>query len=177
MFRPYIDPVKSARFLDDRRLGKQRAETKQVIMIILRKLGVLRDGKRGWFNHPIVLMYYNNGSSYIKDLVDYFYATVEEWRRRGFTGSIGLSDISHLIDLVKGSDGTPITHVHEIEYRRVLLFKDPCYYYPKLSEEGLREIIETEPVIINGVNKVIRYRYGEYMRLVSMIKSNQLRCD
>lgn len=38
VFRPYIDHGRSAGFLDDLRLGKQRVEAKQVILAILRRL-------------------------------------------------------------------------------------------------------------------------------------------
>lgn len=47
IFRPYRDWARSAKVLDDRRLGKQRVETKQVLLAILRKLGVLADGAGG----------------------------------------------------------------------------------------------------------------------------------
>jgi len=40
VFRPYVDQVRSAAFLDDRRLGKQRVELKQVLLAILRRRGV-----------------------------------------------------------------------------------------------------------------------------------------
>ncbi|MFZ8857935.1 MAG: pyrimidine dimer DNA glycosylase/endonuclease V [Candidatus Caldarchaeales archaeon] len=58
VFRPYIDWRMSARVLDNRRLGKQRVEAKQVMTAILRRMGLIRDGRRGWLNHPITLMYY-----------------------------------------------------------------------------------------------------------------------
>jgi len=61
VFRPYIDWHMSARVLDDRRLGKQRVEAKQVIMTILRKMSLIKDGRLGWLSHPIVLKYYNGG--------------------------------------------------------------------------------------------------------------------
>lgn len=64
----------SARVLDDRRLGKQRVETLQ----ILRALHL--DGY-GWSNHPAVLMWRGRTQA----LVAYGVVVVEEWRRRGFT--------------------------------------------------------------------------------------------
>ncbi|MEZ0248038.1 MAG: pyrimidine dimer DNA glycosylase/endonuclease V [Thermoproteus sp.] len=177
IFRPYVDWAKSARILDDRRLGKQRAEAKQVILAILRKLGVLNDGKRGWLNHPIVLMYFNNGVPYIEDLVGYFDAVVDEWRSRGFTNIVTLSDVRELISRVKGASGTPITHVHEVEYRRVLLLKDPCYYIDKFSHEELLEILETEPTPIKGINLWIFDVYNGYKRFVAELRSGRRICD
>ncbi|MGC8974405.1 MAG: pyrimidine dimer DNA glycosylase/endonuclease V, partial [Thermoproteus sp.] len=38
IFRPYVDWSKSARVLDNKRLGKQRVEAKQVIMALLRRM-------------------------------------------------------------------------------------------------------------------------------------------
>ncbi|MEM2041639.1 MAG: pyrimidine dimer DNA glycosylase/endonuclease V, partial [Nitrososphaerota archaeon] len=68
VFRPYIDWKRSAQVLDNKRLGKQRVEAKQVMIVILRKMGLINDGKRGWLNHPVVLMYYNDGKPYFYDL-------------------------------------------------------------------------------------------------------------
>ncbi|WP_342765423.1 pyrimidine dimer DNA glycosylase/endonuclease V [Vulcanisaeta sp. JCM 14467] len=121
MYKPYINHGRSAEFLDNLRLGKQRVETKQVILAILRKLGILRDGKTGWLNHPIVLMYFNNGRPYLDDLIKYFYAVVDEWVRRGFVNNISLSNIEPLIKYVDYEYGTPVSEVMAREYRR--------YYY------------------------------------------------
>jgi hypothetical protein len=51
-FRPYIDWRMSARVLDNRRLGKQRVEAKQVMNAILRRMGLIRDGRRGLAQPP-----------------------------------------------------------------------------------------------------------------------------
>ncbi|AFA39517.1 hypothetical protein Pogu_1490 [Pyrobaculum oguniense TE7] len=176
IFRPYVDHKRSAAFLDDLRLGKQRVEARQVIMAILRKAGVVQDGKRGWLSHPIVLTYYNSGRPYLADLVVYFYAVVEEWKRRGRRNNIDLADLIPLIKRVEGAPGTPITHVHEVEYRRVLLLKDPCHYYRKLSEEEVREIVETEPVPINGVNTWIFQVMYKYKEFVSKLRRGVVEC-
>jgi hypothetical protein len=152
VFRPYVDWHMSARVLDARRLGKQRVEAKQVIMAILRKMGLIRDGGRGWLNHPIVLMYYNDGRPYLRDLIGYFNACVEEWRCRGMRSSISLSDIEHLILGVVSAEGHPLTHMHEVEYRRVLILKDPEHYLRAFRREEVLEVFEVEPVLISGVN-------------------------
>jgi hypothetical protein len=155
IFRPYIDWHMSAQVLDDRRLGKQRVETKQVMMAILRKMGLIKDEKRGWLNHPIVLMYYNGGRPYFKDLGGYFNACIEEWRRRGMRSQISLSDIEHLILRAGSAEGHPLTHVHEVEYRRVLILKEPEHYLRTFRREEVVEVFETEPVLISGVNSWI----------------------
>jgi len=155
VFRPYMDWWMSARVLDDRRLGKQRVEVKQVMMAILRRMSLIRNGRRGWLNHPIVLMYYNDGRPYLRDLIGYFNACVDEWRRRGMRSSISLSDIEHLILGVVSAEGHPLTHVHEVEYRRVLILKDPGHYLRAFRKEEVLEVFETEPVLISGVNSWI----------------------
>lgn len=152
VFRPYVDWWRSARVLDDRRLGKQRVEAKQVMMTILRKMGLVNDGRRGWLNHPVVLMYYNDGSPYFRDLVGYFNACVEEWTRRGMRSSISLSDITHLIEEIRSAEGNPLTRIHELEYRRVLILKEPKHYLRAFTPEEVVEVFETEPTRINGVN-------------------------
>gem|GEM_PF-362219 len=155
IFRPYIDWHMSAQVLDDRRLGKQRVEAKQVMMTILRKMGLIKDERRGWLNHPIVLMYYNGGRPYFKDLGGYFNACIEEWRRRGMRSQISLSDIEHLILGAGSAEGHPLTHVHEVEYRRVLILKEPEHYLKAFQREEIIEVFETEPVLISGVNSWI----------------------
>ena len=155
VFRPYIDWRMSANVLDDRRLGKQRVEAKQVMMTILRRMGLIRDGKRGWLNHPIALMYYNDGKPYFRDLIGYFDVCVEEWKRRGMRNSISLSDIEHLIHGVVSAEGHPLTHVHEIEYRRILILKDPKHYLRAFRREEVLEVFETGPTLISGVNSWI----------------------
>jgi hypothetical protein len=177
IFRPYIDWEKSAAFLDDLRLGKQRVEAKQVIRIVLRRLGLIDDGSRGWWNHPIVLMYFNNGEPYLEDLVNYFNATVREWTKRNRRNFLTLDDLIPFIERVRGISGTPVTHMHELEYRRVLLMKNPCYYLKKLSPKELEEILETEPVTISGVNTWLFKRYESYRELVAMLRRGEVPCN
>lgn len=167
VFRPYVDWWRSARVLDDRRLGKQRVETKQVMMAILRRMGLISDGKHGWLNHPITLMYYNNGRPYFRDLVGYFNACVEEWTRRGMKSSISISDIEHLIERAGSAEGQPLTTIHELEYRRVLILKDPEHYLRAFPREEVVEVLEAEPTPISGVNTWIfrnRELYGRLLR-------------
>lgn len=71
-FLPWADFERSAAVLDDRRLGKQRVETLQV----LRALTV---PGYGWRNHPAVLMW----KGYEEALVAYGRAVCVEWCRRG----------------------------------------------------------------------------------------------
>ncbi|MCS7117975.1 MAG: pyrimidine dimer DNA glycosylase [Thaumarchaeota archaeon] len=171
IFRPYVDRRRSAAVLDDRRLGKQRVECKQVLNAILRKLGQLNDGRRGWLNHPIVLMYYNSGRPYIDDILGFFDACVNEWRSRGFRSSISLEDIEHLLARVDSTEGTPVTRVHEIEYRRILLMKEPKHYVKAFPREEVIEVIETPPTPISGINSWIWEDLRVYERFVKRVKN------
>lgn len=72
-FLPYASFADSARVLDNRRLGKQRVETLQI-------LNALTDPTKGWRNHPATKMWENN----IGALVFYGLAICEEWIQRGY---------------------------------------------------------------------------------------------
>ncbi|MEZ0318571.1 MAG: pyrimidine dimer DNA glycosylase/endonuclease V [Pyrobaculum sp.] len=177
IFRPYVDWRRSATVLDDRRLGKQRAEAKQVLLAILRKLGVVKDGKTGWTRHPIVLMYFNDGRPFVDDLVGYFNAVVEEWRRRGFRNYVTLEDVLPLLSQLEKSPGTPVAHIHEVEYRRLLILKDPCHYLDKFSEEEVEEVVETEPQHIPGINTWLFSKLDLYREFIADLKRGRPRCS
>ena len=174
VFRPYVDHRRSAEFLDDRRLGRQRVEAKQVLLAILRRRGVLRDGRRGWLNHPVVLMY--DAGPYIDDLVEYFYAVVEEWTRRGYKSNISLDDVESLLREVEGIPGTPVTEDLAREYRRVLLLKEPCHYYRKLSATELEELLKTPPRPYPGVNLWIFDMWEVYTRFAERLAKGEVDC-
>jgi len=72
-FLPYPDFRKTARVLDNRRLGRQRVEAYQI-------LRVLSGLTRGWINHPAVLMW----RGYETALSAYMNAMIEEWVKRGY---------------------------------------------------------------------------------------------
>ncbi|MFC7491896.1 MULTISPECIES: MSMEG_6728 family protein [unclassified Knoellia] len=71
-FLPYADPRASAAVLDDRRLGKQRVETFQV-------LRALTWPTYGWKNHPVTRMW----RGFVPGLVAYGLACIDEWQARG----------------------------------------------------------------------------------------------
>lgn len=78
-FLPYPEYVKSARDLDNKRLGKQRVEAYQILKV---NLG-LSPGK-GWVNHPAAIMW----RGYEGHLCEYAIAICDEWTGRGFKDSI-----------------------------------------------------------------------------------------
>jgi hypothetical protein len=72
-FLPYSDFKKSAKVLDNKRLGKQRVECFQI-------LKALTAENYGWKNHPAVKMW----KGFEGALVEYSISICEEWISRGF---------------------------------------------------------------------------------------------
>lgn len=85
-FLPYPDFVASAKALDNKRLGKQRVETLQLLKSL-----TLPD--YGWKNHPASKMW----RGYKTALVLYGVTICQEWIRRGFKDSC-LSQIESFDD-------------------------------------------------------------------------------
>lgn len=76
-FLPLADYFASARALDDRRLGKQRVEAKQILRALLGET-------RGWRNHPATRMW----RGHERALAYYGRIVCEVWRERGFRDSL-----------------------------------------------------------------------------------------
>lgn len=76
-FLPYPDLEKSARCLDNKRLGKQRVECKQILL-------ALRGESKGWQNHPAVKQWRGNELF----LCAYARHCCAEWIARGFKDSL-----------------------------------------------------------------------------------------
>ena len=70
---PYADFSASAAVLDDKRLGKQRVETMQVLRALV------FPSYKGWKNHPATRMW----RGFTAALVAYGLAVCDEWTRRG----------------------------------------------------------------------------------------------
>ncbi|QIS38083.1 MSMEG_6728 family protein [Clavibacter capsici] len=72
-FLPYPDLAASMAVLDDKRLGKQRVETLQVMKAVT-------VAGYGWQSHPVTRMWRGHRPA----LMEYQEATCAEWMRRGF---------------------------------------------------------------------------------------------
>jgi hypothetical protein len=70
----------SARCLDNKRLGKQRVECKQILLCLGVPVGEHQPGKRGWQHHPAVLMWAGHETA----LLVYGIVVCREWTSRGF---------------------------------------------------------------------------------------------
>ncbi|MFC0624669.1 MSMEG_6728 family protein [Kribbella deserti] len=127
-FVPYADFAASAAVLDDRRLGKQRVETLQILRAL-----VWPD--YGWKHHPAVGMW----RGFTRALVGYGTAVCREWGARGHTDST----LPTLLEFTGGEVPEQPTlaaagalppwlgeeAVH-LSHRSALLRKDPTYYGP-----------------------------------------------
>lgn len=76
-FLPYPDFAESARVLDYRRLGKQRVEAKQILMVLLGET-------KAWQNHPAVRMW----RGHTQCLASYGAAICTEWISRGYKDTL-----------------------------------------------------------------------------------------
>lgn len=128
-FLPFPDFAESAAVLDDRRLGKQRVETLQI-------LRALHLPGYGWSTHPAVTMWRGHTDA----LVTYGVAIVDEWVARGHADSTraGIAEFVHPIDPLPqhaleatgalppwlGDDALHRSH------RSNLVRKDPDHYGP-----------------------------------------------
>lgn len=96
-FLPHESFIKSARFLDRMRLGKQRVECKQILMALER--GPLIETEKGvrktpWYNHPAAKMW----RGYEPALSLYGKTMCEEWIRRGYNDSLSGFFLSRFCD-------------------------------------------------------------------------------
>lgn len=128
-FMPLPSFVESAAVLDNRRLGKQRVECKQ----ILRALGIQigEPASRpltGWVNHPATRMW----REYESALVTYAICVCNEWRRRGFEDSLleQFERAQRRGVWFRRTPMPPFLHREDFHasHRSNLLRKDPVHY-------------------------------------------------
>jgi hypothetical protein len=132
-FLPHVGFADSAEVLDSRRLGKQRAETIQV----LRALTV---AGYGWRHHPAAAMW----AGYEEALVRYGLVVCDEWCRRGHADT---SAATLLADLRSGTGLTVVRdqdvlaeagelprwlgeQAFHLSHQSALVRKDPTHYRP-----------------------------------------------
>ena len=121
-FMPYgPDYSKSVKSLDNKRLGKQRVETYQILKALLGE-------SKGWTNHPATRMW--RGHEF--QLYEYQTATCAEWSRRGFKDTV-IESTKNLI-MEKGVRPTynapdwASNKALAITHRANLYLKDPIFY-------------------------------------------------
>ena len=99
-FVPFADFEQSARSLDDRRLGKQRVETIQIVR-------ALTVPGYAWASHPAVLMW----KGYEEGLGRYGLTCCEVWIERGFGDTCAATIVEDLrvarVDQIRGQAELP----------------------------------------------------------------------
>ncbi len=126
-FLPYRSFARSARCLDNKRLGKQRVEAVQILDALCRRDGA----RRGWAHHPAVLQW--NG--YEAALYSYLQDVQAEWLRRGFNGDgiaghmKRLCDSCHKLQTTMGKMPPWLgQRAFHASHKSNLLRKDPAWY-------------------------------------------------
>jgi hypothetical protein len=118
-FLPYADFRASCLVLDDRRLGKQRVETFQI-------LRALTWPTYAWKNHPAVTMW----RGFVPALVAYGLENCREWTRRGYADTVAeqlLAWGAHPTYELPPWFGLDAMHR---AHQSSLLRKDPAHYGP-----------------------------------------------
>ena len=130
-FVPYESFEDTARVLDDKRLGKQRVETMQI-------LNVLYTGSRGaWSSHPATRMWAGHEGV----LLEYQFVICAEWIRRGFKHT--LTHDAGLVEKFKTRTVPPFWLGHPLvhkSHRQTLKHKDPIAY-ALFAEEAKYEYV------------------------------------
>jgi hypothetical protein len=149
-FLPYSDFAKTASVLDNKRLGKQRVEAKQIIDIIEKlKPNTAKLNPIAWGNHPAVRQWIG----YANALKSYYNCIVKEWIARGFVNNMKLYKLPKHITMPWFVNSLAFTTSHQAALLRKLpthyekYFTVPkqylqhTYLWPsKLSEEQKKEI-------------------------------------
>ena len=121
IFLPYSDMKKSLKSLDNKRLGKQRVETYQIISAITQRPKLDGTPYKGWLNHPCTIMW----KKYVPALKLYLNLSIEEWIHRGFKNTMGFETI--MKDEIKLPEWLGNEKFHS-SHRANLLKKEPEFY-------------------------------------------------
>lgn len=123
-FLPYASFRESAAVLDNRRLGKQRVETLQI-------LHALADQQYGWQHHPAVQMW----RGHEHHLIRYGLTIVHEWRQRGFNDTC-MAKIARFWLQYPTPTRSPRWITADLcrSHQSNLVRKDPNYYGPKFPD-------------------------------------------
>ncbi len=120
-FLPYSSFEKTARVLDNKRLGKQRVEALQILRALN---GEYKSG--AWTNHPATNMWRESE----RVLVDYGLTICKEWKKRGFQDTC-LEKISSYKKVFRKNKKKPLflgKRKFHLSHRSNLTRKLPEYY-------------------------------------------------
>lgn len=119
-FLPYADINESLKVLDNKRLGKQRVETFQIINAITGRPKLDGTPYKGWVNHPCSIMW----KKYTPLLKLYLNASIDEWVSRGFKNTMNKEIIDEPIVYPEWWRNKKFHDSHKSN----LLKKDPEFY-------------------------------------------------
>lgn len=130
-FLPRVCFSLAAECLDNKRLGKQRVETKQILIALGVDVGEhAGNAASRWRNHPAVCMWRGHEAL----LAHYGLMVCHEWRRRGFRDTL-LDQFSDVIRRFKREYSDTFTapwwlgnQNFHASHRSNLLRKDPAWY-------------------------------------------------
>ena len=145
-FLPYPSFTRSLACLDNKRLGKQRVECKQILMalefgpyqynanpgwvscsevVFTAKLGPYRYRRTPWYNHPATKMW----RGYESSLAAYGFLCCMEWRRRTFQDSLLLWFSSRFGENITIPHPSWIhNEAFHLSHQSNLVRKDPAHY-------------------------------------------------
>jgi hypothetical protein len=112
---------KSLQSLDNKRLGKQRVETYQIISAITQRPKLDGTPYKGWLNHPCTVMWRNN----LPALKMYLNYSIDEWISRGFKNTMKHEFYDEDETILPSFIGDERFHS---SHRANLLKKDPEFY-------------------------------------------------
>lgn len=121
IFLPYSDMRKSLQSLDNKRLGKQRVETYQIISAITRRPKLDGTPYKGWLNHPCTVMWKN----FVPALKLYLNYSIIEWIDRGFKNTMEMESLDETQIILPSFIGNERFHS---SHRANLLKKEPDFY-------------------------------------------------
>lgn len=121
IFLPYSDMRKSLQSLDNKRLGKQRVETYQIISAITRRPKLDGTPYKGWLNHPCTVMWKN----FVPALKLYMNYSIIEWIDRGFKNTMEMESLDETQIILPSFIGNERFHS---SHRANLLKKEPDFY-------------------------------------------------
>lgn len=153
-FLPFPDFQKSLESLDNKRLGKQRVETYQILNAILQR--PKKDGTpyKGWLNHPCSIMW----RDYTDALKLYFNISLTVWVERGFTNTM-IPEVIDTQNLIY-PNWLGFEKFHS-SHRANLLRKDISYY----SNQGWTENPDNPYVWLDKDGKWYEQNVGKNLRV------------
>lgn len=123
-FLPYDSYFKSAKALDNKRLGKQRVEVLQI-------LNALAGKSKGWTNHPATRMWRGHETQ----LISYGLIVCSVWVARGFKDTCFDKIMAMADEFAPNTNRPPWLgdkRLH-ISHQSNLVRKDPGYYSDKFD--------------------------------------------